>query len=484
MERSQDSLKKQHPVPQNIMEVEFKLVGDMTLRQFGYVAGGAIIGFIIYSQPLPSVIRWPLIFLVATVALGMAFVPIEERGLDTWIKNFFIASYSPTQRVWKEEPAPSRKPVETKKNKKEEKKATTAKSGDVKRKKVEKLGKELQEKIEETKKEKSKSEEDLTKKASEVSKNLDQILAALGKKSEKDLSAKELRKENMLLKKRLATIGDKYKKLKELEGAEETPANLKQTIKYYKDQMETLKEKNRALEKGLQEKEGKGSKRKKDAEGKEKSELKKHIQNLKKQNKELEKKLSTLKESVNNLKEKSAQLEKESTAYEEELAEKGKEIQNLESGRNRAVSRMMEMKKQLEDLAEARQSADPTKQKSDEEDVQKKRVAKSTKETKSKRDMEEGEEITPIIDNVPNIINGIVKDASGNLVEGQMIIIEDKEGDPVRALKTNSLGQFTVSTPLPNGNYTVKVSESGYTPVKVVTEGSVLEPIVFKKNEN
>lgn len=101
MGRQKEELKKQHPVPQNIMEVEFKLVGDLTLRQFGYVAAGAILGYIIYAQPLTGLIRWPLIVLDAALALGMAFLPMEERGLDEWLRNFFTAVYSPTQRIWK-----------------------------------------------------------------------------------------------------------------------------------------------------------------------------------------------------------------------------------------------------------------------------------------------------------------------------------------------------------------------------------------------
>ena len=33
-----------HPVPQNISSYEFRLVGDMTLKQFLYLAGGILLG--------------------------------------------------------------------------------------------------------------------------------------------------------------------------------------------------------------------------------------------------------------------------------------------------------------------------------------------------------------------------------------------------------------------------------------------------------
>ncbi|MEA2020213.1 MAG: PrgI family protein [Patescibacteria group bacterium] len=474
MEKKSSELKKQHPVPQNIMEVEFKLVGDMTLRQFGYVAGGAVLGFIIYSQPLPSVIRWPIILFIATIALGMAFVPMEERGLDEWIRNYFIASYSPTRRAWKKSKFSSKS--RAKANKKEEK----SKPEKEEKEEVEKLGKELREKIQEAKEEQGKSKEDLEKKAGEISKNLDQILKAMGKRSNENLSEKELREENMLLKKRLATIGEEYKRLKELEGAEETPANLKQTIKYYKDQLETLEEKNRALQKELKEKEQKRGKKEPKDIGKETKELKKHIQSLEEKNKNLEEKLAALNKSVKEFEAKATELQKEKETYQKKLEEKSSELRELEDQRNRAVGKMMKMKKQLEG-----QTTEP--QKEEKKVIPKKEKAKMSskkeKEKKLKQKIKEEQDLAPIINNVPNIINGIVKDNTGDLVEGQMVIIEDEDGDPVRALKTNKLGQFAVSTPLPNGKYTVKVSNGHYQPTKVVVGGSVLDPIVFKENK-
>ena len=33
---------QQHPVPQHIASYEFKLIGDMTIKQFAYLAGGII----------------------------------------------------------------------------------------------------------------------------------------------------------------------------------------------------------------------------------------------------------------------------------------------------------------------------------------------------------------------------------------------------------------------------------------------------------
>ena len=89
-----------HPIPQDITGFEFKLIGDMTLKQFAYVAGGAVIGFIFYAMPVLFLIKIP--FALASVGIGVlfAFVPFEGRPLDVMIKNFFKAALTPTQYVY------------------------------------------------------------------------------------------------------------------------------------------------------------------------------------------------------------------------------------------------------------------------------------------------------------------------------------------------------------------------------------------------
>ncbi len=88
---------QQHPVPQNVIGFQFKLVGDMTLKQFGYLAGGAAAAFIVSKLPYPSIFTYPLAGLLAFFGFALAFVPVEERPLDIWVKNFIISIFSPTQ---------------------------------------------------------------------------------------------------------------------------------------------------------------------------------------------------------------------------------------------------------------------------------------------------------------------------------------------------------------------------------------------------
>jgi hypothetical protein len=91
---------EQHAIPQNVSSYQFKLVGDMTLKQFFQLAGGLLVGFIIYSLPLLGIIKWPLAILSGLLGVGLAFLPFEERPLEKWIFAFFRAIYSPTIFAW------------------------------------------------------------------------------------------------------------------------------------------------------------------------------------------------------------------------------------------------------------------------------------------------------------------------------------------------------------------------------------------------
>jgi len=91
---------EQHAIPQQITSYEFKLVGEMTLKQFGKAAGGIIIALIINASPLVFFIKWPLIFIFAVGGLAMAFVPFQDRPLDVWLRAFIKSIYSPTIYIY------------------------------------------------------------------------------------------------------------------------------------------------------------------------------------------------------------------------------------------------------------------------------------------------------------------------------------------------------------------------------------------------
>ena len=91
---------EQHPVPQEVSSYQFKLVGDMTLKQFFQIAGGALIAIILYATNLHSLIKWPLMILSGLTGVALAFLPFQERPLERWIFAFFRSIYSPTLFSW------------------------------------------------------------------------------------------------------------------------------------------------------------------------------------------------------------------------------------------------------------------------------------------------------------------------------------------------------------------------------------------------
>lgn len=91
---------QQHAVPQHISSYEFRLIGDMTLKQFFQVAAGFLLALLVYVSPIPEFFKWFLILFFVLLGLALAFLPLEGRPLEMWILAFFRAVYSPTKFFW------------------------------------------------------------------------------------------------------------------------------------------------------------------------------------------------------------------------------------------------------------------------------------------------------------------------------------------------------------------------------------------------
>ena len=92
-----------HPIPQNVTSFQFHLVGDMTLKQFIYLAIGAGTAYLlfVFLTPIYPLLAWPLLIISTCLGVAFAFLPIASRPLDYWMGAYFRAIYSPTKRVWK-----------------------------------------------------------------------------------------------------------------------------------------------------------------------------------------------------------------------------------------------------------------------------------------------------------------------------------------------------------------------------------------------
>jgi hypothetical protein len=97
---------QQHPVPQQISSYQFRLVGDMTLKQFFELAAGALLGLLIYASTLPTIIKWPIIIAFVLGGIAFAFLPVEDRPLEVWVGAFFRSIYSPTLYHWEKQQSP------------------------------------------------------------------------------------------------------------------------------------------------------------------------------------------------------------------------------------------------------------------------------------------------------------------------------------------------------------------------------------------
>ena len=96
----------QHPVPRQITTFEFKLIGFLTIKQFIYLLIFVVLAFIIYSVfPIPIL---NIFFAIITAGIGaaFAFLPINDRPLDVWIKNLARRLISPTQYKFKKHNLP------------------------------------------------------------------------------------------------------------------------------------------------------------------------------------------------------------------------------------------------------------------------------------------------------------------------------------------------------------------------------------------
>lgn len=95
---------RQHPIPQNVLDIEFKLFTRFTLKEFAYLAlgigtGGIFLYFTVQGS-IPGVIGIPIFAILAGIGTFLALVPINDQPADKAITNFFSAINRPTQRVW------------------------------------------------------------------------------------------------------------------------------------------------------------------------------------------------------------------------------------------------------------------------------------------------------------------------------------------------------------------------------------------------
>ncbi len=90
-----------YQVPQFI-EVEDKIVGPFTIKQFVYLVGGAGICFILYTY-IYIYIALPLIVAVAGLSLALAFYKVNNKPFIDFMESAFIYYTKNNLYIWKKE---------------------------------------------------------------------------------------------------------------------------------------------------------------------------------------------------------------------------------------------------------------------------------------------------------------------------------------------------------------------------------------------
>jgi hypothetical protein len=91
-----------YQVPQFI-EVEDKVIGPFTVKQFVYIAGGLGMIFIIYTY-IPIYISLIIIGIVAPLSLALAFYKINNKPFIDFLESAFTFYTRNNLYIWKKEP--------------------------------------------------------------------------------------------------------------------------------------------------------------------------------------------------------------------------------------------------------------------------------------------------------------------------------------------------------------------------------------------
>ncbi len=412
---------EQHAVPQDITGFKFKLVGDMTLKQFGELAAGAILAYMFYASNWHPLLKWPFVLLFGFLGVALAFIPIEERPLDLWILNFIRAIYRPTLYVWKRDGTgsaylassnmttkpPMPKPV-----------ATTSATEETN------LG------LTPWPFEKETAEPEIT------------VAPAVAPPTPAPLSIEELQK---LREQKLGELAQAKGKLQEATKQAKQEVFVSQvgpnavTVEQLA-QMRQEKVAQKDLDLNNQVAAGEAQ-----------------LNILISQNKNLVDQVEAVKTKIGGL------ADVDTTQLKQQL-------DTLAAQKNDLSAKIATLQDQL-----AEQRARPLSQPAYQEP---RAVSSPTPGVRVvNRPMEK--QTTISLSDQPNVISGMVISEKGAPMEGAIVLIKDAAGNSIRALKTNRVGQFVVATPMENGKYYVELEKEGYrfSVLEITLDGKVIPPL-------
>lgn len=409
---------EQHPVPQNIIGFQFRLIGNMTLRQFGYLAGGCLLGYILFrALPGPWIFQFSVGLFFAFVGFSLAFVPIQERPLDRWVVSFIRSLFSPTQFIWKKTPqVPS---------------FLTTTFGPPALKK------------------------ETTQQFSESKRKLEAYLQSLPQAPHVHLDSFERAylARVLSLSGQLATTPSSPTGMTPV-GIPVPPREVKLPpsgkITFWGQAgklefAEKIKPPPPSVPKPPQ------------PPITPPPELLAEIERLKKE-------LTLLKKAP------PSPTTPEGKAYQEKVLALERELEQAEREKDKMVTQMLTLEKRL-----AQKPQVPVVPKEILEET-----PPTVKIVPPKLSAQVG---LPKLTETPNVITGVVQDKEGDLLPNILVEVKDQKGNPVRAFKTNTLGQFLSATPLLSGVYTLELEDSRgdlqFDIIEIKLTGTVLPPVLI-----
>ncbi len=385
-----------HPIPQDVTGFQFRLIGNMTVKQFAYLATGSVLAVIFYYAPLLLLIKVISIPLLVGTGAALAFLPIEGRPMDLMISHFLKDVFNPTQYVYQKIGGQLHFATQN---------PSSPKKGDAKDEKHKKMTLEAQ------------------KTSRQI--RLNQYLRQISHEGKNKLDEKE----NLFLD--ALFNPDARPRLVSLELERQQRA-------YQLSEQEALRVKTAESPEDLEH-----------ALEKEAEAVKKELQSAVAQEKQLE------------------------TAHQQTQQSQA-HVNDLE----KQLDQIMEQKKQLEqEILTMRQK---------QIDAPKKITlpATSIQQSQSVRSIPADKASSvglPAVPDVPNIILGIIKDARGNILPNILVEIKDANDSPVRAFKTNGLGQFASATPLSNGTYSMEFEDPkgnhSFEKIAIEAKGEIMLPL-------
>jgi len=354
-----------HPIPQDVTNFQFRLIGDMTLKQFGYVAAGVVMAWVMLAAPLFLIFKLPIAGMCVLVGVILAFIPIDGRPADIMLLHFIKALFSPTQFVYQ------------------------------------------------------KGDTSLTQQPTTMTTMTPQSPPTAIQKEEKKEEIVQLESTESVATAAAQTHHE------ELPPPEITPPVPTTTMAPAVQEVVLQKEED-ALAKALEQ-----------AKAQEEQEKKSSIASAATH----EKVLDLEKELQDTLQQKQ-QLEKQLIALQKSLEEKKQPIfaPAVATAPAEQTQHVKQIPKQMTTGAGA-----------------------------------------PLVPETPNLVTGVIKDSRGNILQNILIEVKDKDNNPVRAFKTNALGQFAAATPLLNGTYTISFEDPAgkhsFDSVEITAQGEIVLPL-------